>query len=193
LLHQQFIIKMEPTKSVEIIEAMLKATRQSVSRNSFYFIFWGFVLIVAGIVEYLIKDHPNFWMVWPVVTTIGGIASGIYGFIDSRKSPVNTNTDRVIMFTWLGFVILLAFAIVFSVAHNLPPHALVLMLAGYATFITGGVTKFTPFVLGGVALELGAIACSFSELWGYNGLIFAASILIGYVAPGLMLRRKENG
>lgn len=183
---------METSKSIEIIEAMLKETRQSMSRNSFYFLFWGVILVIAGIAEYALKDHSNFWMVWPVVTTIGGIASGIYGFIDSKKSPTNTNTDRIILFTWLAFIITMVFAIVYAVSHSLPPHALVLMLAGSATFITGGVTRFTPFILGAVALEIGAVFCGFVIQPEYNGLVFAASILIGYILPGLMLRKQEN-
>ncbi|HJN06280.1 MAG TPA: hypothetical protein QF480_06665 [Bacteroidales bacterium] len=76
--------------------------------------------------------------------------------------------------------------------NHLSPSPMVLMLAGSATFISGGISKFSPFIWGGVILEIGAILCAFVFGPEYHGLIFAGSILLGYVIPGLILRRIEN-
>lgn len=185
--------KMETTKSIEIIESMMLESKKSLSNNSFYFIFWGALLIPAGIAEYFLFGTANFWMIWPIVGVGGGIVSFIYGIKDSKKADMFTAGDRITAFTWGGFGFTLILSIAFSVYHHLSPHALVLMLAGLATFISGGISKFNPFILGAVVLEIGAILCAFFIEPAFQGLVFAVSILFGYVIPGFILRKSENG
>ena len=43
--------KLEIKQSLQVIEDMLKETKQSLQNNSFYFILWGVLLIPAGIIE----------------------------------------------------------------------------------------------------------------------------------------------
>ena len=136
---------------------------------------------------------PNFWMIWPVVGIIGGIISFVYGMKEDKNTGVQTIGDRITMFTWGGFGFTLIFAIVYSVSHHLAPHAMILMLAGLATFISGGISKFNPFIWGGITLEVGAIICGFFIEPAFHGLVFAASIFLGYVFPGFLLRKLENG
>lgn len=183
---------MEPTKSLEIIERMLAETKKSLHRNSFYFLLWGILLIPAGIAEYLLYGTSNFWMVWPTVGILGGIASMIYGFKESKRVGASTAGDRITGYTWGSFMFVLVFSIIYAGSNGLPPHALILMGAAMATFISGGISKFKPFVYGGIILALGAIACAFFIEPVYHSLVFSASILLGYVIPGLLLRKSEN-
>lgn len=183
---------MEPTKSLEIIERMLVETKKSLHRNSFYFLLWGILLIPAGVAEFMLYGESNFWMVWPAVGMLGGIISMIYGFKESKRAGTTTAGDRITSYTWGAFMFVLVFSIVYAVSNRLPPHALILMGAAMATFISGGISKFRPFVLGGILLALGAIACGFFVQPEFHSLVFSASILLGYVIPGLLLRKSEN-
>lgn len=184
---------METTRSIEIIESMMSESKKSLAHNSFYFIFWGVVLLAAGIAEFFLFESSNFWIIWPSVGIGGGIISFIYGMKDGKRVGKETAGDRITAFTWGGFGFTLVLSIVFSVYNHLSPHALVLMLAGLATFISGGISKFKPFVYGAIALEIGAIVCAFFIEASMQGLIFAASMLFGYILPGIVLKKSENG
>ncbi len=184
---------MESAKSLEIIESMFNESRKSLTKNSFHFLLWGSLLIPAGIGEFLLRETNYFWAVWPVVGVIGGIIAIIYGFKEGKKVNVQSAGDRIMGFTWGGFGFTLFFAIAYAGVHHFPPHALILLTAGLATFISGGISKFTPFVWGGVVLGLGAIVAGFIVAPVYQSLVFSAGILLGYVIPGLMLRNVENG
>ena len=184
---------MESAKSLEIIEKMFNESRKSLSRNSFHFLLWGSLLVPAGIGEFLLRGTNFFWMVWPAVGILGGIVAIIYGIKEGKRVGVQSAGDRIMGFTWGGFGFTLIYAIVYSGMNHVPPHALILLTAGLATFISGGISKFNPFVWGGVVLGLGAVVAGFFVEPVYHSLVFSTSILLGYVIPGLMLRNIENG
>ncbi len=183
---------METSQSIEIIENMIRESKKSLHRNSFYFILWGILLIPAGVAEYFFYGQTNYWIIWPVLGIGGGIVSAIYGIRDGKRSGVQTAGDRITSFTWGAFVFTMVIAIIYTVSNHLSPSPMVLLLAGSATFISGGISKFSPFIWGGIILEIGAILCAFVFGPEYHGLIFAVSILLGYVIPGFILRKKEN-
>ncbi len=184
---------MEALKSIEIIESMIWESKKSLQRNSFYFLLWGGLLIPSAIVEYLLQGNPNNWMVWPAMGIIGGIIATIYGRKESQRSGVFTVGDRITAYTWGGFLFTLVFAIIFSVSQHFPPHGLILLLAGWATFISGGISRFKPFVYGAIFLEIGAILCGFFVAPEFHPLVFAGSLFLGYIIPGILLMKLENG
>ncbi len=151
----------ESSQSMEIIAKMIQESRKSLHRNSFYFILWGMLLIPAGIAEYFLMGTSNYWMIWPFIGVVGGVFSFIYGKKESKRSGVQTAGDRITSYTWGAFGATLVFVIIYSVSKQLTPHPLILITAGLATFISGGISQFKPFVWGGVFLGLGAIACGF--------------------------------
>lgn len=184
---------MDKNESLEIIENMYLESKKTLHRNSFYFLVWGILLTIAGLVEYQFFGMGNFWMVWPIVSFIGVIASVIYGIRESKSSGGQTSGDRITSFTWGAFAFTLVIGIFYALMNDLSPHAISLMLAGAATFISGGISKFTPFIWGGIILEMGAIICGFILVETHlHSLVFSISILFGYVVPGIILRKKEN-
>jgi len=183
---------METTKSIEIIETMFRESKKSMHKNSFYFIVWGIIFIIAGIAEYFMFGNKSIWMIWPIMSVIGAAITMVYGMKEGKRSGIQTAGDRINSFTWGAFGIGLLFVIVYSVYNQLSPHPLVLMLAGSATFISGGISKFKPFIWGALVLEIGAILTAFVIDTPYHGLISAICLLFGYVVPGLILRKSEN-
>ena len=183
---------MDTNKSIEIIEQMLKVTRSSFHRISLYFIIWGTLLGISGIVEFIIWENPLKWMVWPIAGILGGIMSGIYSKKESGKTQINSNVDRLLQTAWLAFGILLIFTIFYSLYNKLLPHSLILIFAGFTTFISGSIIKFKFLNYGGIALGIGAILCGFFIEPMYSGLVFAISLIFGYVLPGIKLRKIEN-
>jgi hypothetical protein len=183
---------MEAQKSIELIETMFKESKKSFSNNAFYFILWGVILALAGLAEYLLVGMENNWMVWPVVTTLGGLVSMIYGIKEGKKQRVTTMGDRMIMLIWLGFMFFLVFAITYAIYNHLTPHAIIMAGTAYATFLTGGVSRFKPLLFGSLALAIGAVLAGFVIPMEDHGLLFAITITLGYLVPGILLRRSEN-
>ncbi|MDX1348872.1 MAG: hypothetical protein R3279_01430 [Putridiphycobacter sp.] len=183
---------METTKSVKIIEQMLKESRQSLSKYSFHFILWALLLIPSALIEWYFVENPLRLLVWPIAGVIGGIIAAYYGYQQSKKVAVTTISDRVSGFIWGGFGICLLFSICYSIYLKVPPHTLILLLAGGATFTTGGLFKFRPFIVGGLFLMASAILCGFAVTTEHQSLIFALGLTGGYLVPGLMLRKIEN-
>ncbi len=184
---------METTESIKIIERMLEESRNSLSKYSFHFILWALLLIPCGIVEWYFSDIEYRFMIWPIVSIIGGIIAAIYGYQQSKRESVKTLAGRVSGFVWGGFGICMVFCIFYSLSLNTPPYTLILLLAGAATFTTGGLSKFKPFIFGGVFLVIAAIVCGFIVAIQNQGLIFSAGLAGGYLIPGLLLRKKEYG
>ena len=134
-----------------------------------------------------------YWIVWPIIGIIGGIISTTYSRKQDKQNPdVSSFADKILTYTWGAFLFTLVFAIIYSVSKSLSPSPMVLMLAGLATFISGGIAKFKPLIFGALFLEIGAILCGFIVSAPYHGYIFALSIFLGYVVPGIMLRKSEN-
>lgn len=183
---------MKAEKSIEILDRMYQESRKSLVKNSFFFILWGSLMALAGLIEFGLFGKPMYWLVWPIAGAIGGIIAFIYGSRQNKRTTAVHTSDRILKFTWSGFVLALIIAIVYSVSQKWSPVPLVLLFAAYATFITGGICKVNALLIGSAALALGAIASAFFIEANYHGIIFAISILIGYVYPGLMLRRVEN-
>ncbi|MFK8045389.1 MAG: hypothetical protein AB8B72_07835 [Crocinitomicaceae bacterium] len=184
---------MEARESIRIIERMLEESRNSLSNYSFHFILWAVILIPCGIIEWYFSDVEFRFLVWPIAGMVGGIIATIYGFQQSKQKTVKTLASRVSGFAWGGFGICMIFSIFYSITLNVPPHTLILLLAGAATFTTGGMLKFKPFVFGGLFLMLSAFLCGFFVEPINQGLVFSAGLAGGYLVPGLMLRKIEYG
>lgn len=180
---------MEITDSVKIIEKMMAEGRKSINNYSPYFILWGSVMFLAAIAEYLMIGKTEFaWVVWPIAGTLGGICSGIVG----SKQKSNSALDRIVGYTWVTFGVCLVFSIFYSLHIQTTPHTMILLLAGGATFISGGISGFKVLFLGGFILLVTAFLSGFIVAGELVSLVFAAGMLFGYLVPGIALKRSEN-
>jgi hypothetical protein len=183
---------METTKSIELIETMFKESKKSFCNNSPYFILWGIALAAAGLAEHLLSGYENNWLVWPIVSTLGGIGSMVLGIREGKNQTVTSLGDRLNSYIWLAFIAVLVYSVVFSLYNHITPHALIMIVTAYATFLTGAISKYKPLMWGSVALAIGAILAAFVFPMSVHGLVFAITITLGYTIPGFMLRRSEN-
>ena len=151
-------------------------------------------MMFAGIGEYVLQmllHSAYFFVVWPAAGLIGGVISILYGRKISSGSYVPNFTDRVISYTWSGFVITLVIMIVSLVIHEMNPGSFVMVLTGFPTFVTGMILRFRPLIAGGIVFwTIGVI--SFFYLPELRSLLFSLSIVLGYLAPGYLLRTAER-
>ncbi len=183
-----------PEESLQIIKAMIAKSRQSFNHNSFYFLLWGVLMLIAGLSEYwLMKTgYKMYWIGWPVLSVLGGAASAIYGSKQDRRSKGETFADKMIGYVWLTYGISLICMILTAILVNVNPGILVLLLTGLPTFLTGTILRHKPLLFGGVIFWFAGLICLLVTPI-YVPLIFSGAILFGYLIPGFTLLKTERG
>jgi hypothetical protein len=61
---------------------------------------------------------------------------------------------------------------------------------GFAVFIAGVVLKFKPLILGAVVFWISSFLYFYVGESSAQLLVFAGSVVLGYIIPGLMLRKE---
>ncbi len=182
-------------ESLFIITQMIQSAKTDIRAGSFYYLLWGWliILILSGIFfleKYTQVVHTE-WL-WLFIV-IGVIASGIYGYKQGKNEKSITYAGRLYMWVWMGFAISYAGIVFLLIAGEQYWYIgpVVLILAGYATFLSGIIIKFRPLIVGAVLFWVLGIVAWFvhSE---FTFLIEALAILCGYLIPGYMLKYKEN-
>lgn len=186
--------ELSPKESLQLINNMIAEAKQSFMNFSFYFLMWGWLLFFAGIAEYCLQYIVQFehsYIGWPIVGIVGGIIAGIKGAKEGQEAGGMGYIDRVFSFLWSGFVITLILLILSVTVQGGNPNAYVMLLTGLPTFVSGGVMKFKPLIIGGIMFWVIALVSVFL-LPQYSALLFSLAIICGYIIPGYMLKKQEN-
>lgn len=179
-------------QSLEIITRMIHVTKGNVQQSSFYFLLWGWIVVLASLAQFYLDqytDYPHPYMVW-LIGLPGWVVTMIYAYKQSNKQRVSTYSGSLIMWVWLGFAFSILIVIFGGAYFNFQITALILLFSGFATFVTGIIIRFKPIILGGstfwiftpIALYLGV---------HYAPLVMACAVIIGYLLPGYMLKKSN--
>ena len=180
-------------ESLKIITEMINRTKVNIRQGSFHLLFWGWLITVCSLSEWLITNlthyaHPYY--VWILVIP-GAFVSMIYGAVTGRKAKVHTYADMLYMWTWIGFLFaaIVLFIVQSDRMENITPY--ILLLAGFPTFLSGFIVKFKPLIAGGICFWVIAILVHFA---GPSLALLGTPVamLTGYLIPGYMLRNKVN-
>jgi hypothetical protein len=180
-------------ESLKIITEMINRTKVNIRQGSFHLLFWGWLITVCSLSEWLITNlthyaHPYY--VWILVIP-GAFVSMIYGAVTGRKAKVHTYADVLYMWTWIGFLFaaIVLFIVQSDRMENITPY--ILLLAGFPTFLSGFIVKFKPLIAGGICFWVIAILVHFA---GPSLALLGTPVamLTGYLIPGYMLRNKVN-
>lgn len=183
-----------PQESLELIQSMIDKTKNKFSDNSFYFLFWGWLVFAACISQFVLKvyfNYPYHFIVWWTMP-IGGIITAFYGRQQARKEKVKTFVDEATDYLWMAIAFaFIALVIINSTSPNAWESAFTYYILLYAigTFTTGRLIKFRPLVIGGVINFVLAIICT-KLSFDYQLLLGALAILISYIIPGHLLRKQ---
>jgi hypothetical protein len=180
-------------ESLKIITEMINRTKVNIRQGSFHLLFWGWLITVCSLSEWLITNlthyaHPYY--VWILVIP-GAFVSMIYGAVTGRKAKVHTYADMLYMWTWIGFLFaaIVLFIVQSDRMENITPY--ILLLAGFPTFLSGFIVKFKPLIVGGICFWVIAILVHFA---GPSLALLGTPVamITGYLIPGYMLRNKVN-
>jgi len=189
--------EMNNEKSLAIIAEMLSTTRNNISEDGFHFLLWGVILVACCLIQYvmitfmnMLEESNNVWLVMPLV---GIPLSKWHGSKKAAKRKVKTFVDDYYKYIWLGFGISLFSTIFLCNVYDHSPNAFIMVITGFAVFMSGVILKFKPLIYGSFVFWLGSFGYYFMPSNSLQLLIFAVSVSLGYIIPGILLRKQFKG
>ncbi len=181
-----------PRQSLELIENMISKTKNSVADSSVYFLLWGWVVFIACVAQYILKNLLHFeqhYYAWFLI--LAGMAGSIYlGIKKDKEVKVKTYVDESIEYVWMSIGIsFMIMAFIFSRAGWQYCFPFYMLMYGMGCFISGRLIKFAPLVWGGIGAWVLAVFATWLD-YDTNILVTAVAVLISYIIPGYMLRSK---
>ncbi|MCB0495198.1 MAG: hypothetical protein KDC79_03630 [Cyclobacteriaceae bacterium] len=178
--------------SLKLITEMIKAAKGNANQSFFHIILWGWVISIISIAQFIMIRYTELGhissSVW-LLTIPFGIFSFVYGYREGKKEKVRTFIDSIYAWIWVAFIISLILVLVISFRNVMSITPLVLVIAGFATFLSGQVIKFKPLIWGGIAFWAWSLV-AFGLQNELNLIINAVAIVTGYLIPGYMLKNK---
>lgn len=180
-------------ESLEIITRMIKTAQGNVKAGAFYFLFWGWIAIIASLAHFYLDmytDYPAPYMVW-LIGIPGWIVTMLYSYKKASAARVKTYSDNLIMWTWIGFGFSIL-VVIFAGQHiNFQITPLIMLFAGLCTFITGLIIRFKPLIIGGSSFWI-FTPIAFYLPMVYSPLIMALGIAFGYLIPAYILKKHNH-
>ena len=180
-------------ESLKIITDMISRTKTNIRQSSFHLLFWGWLIFLCSLTEYLLlklTDFANPWYVWYFVIP-GVFVSLVYGFTKGRKEHAWTYATMLYVWNWAGFLVA-ATVLFFIVKDNIGLYSpLILTLGAMPVLFSGCILKFRPLIIGSVSFLVFALVARFAGP-DVSSLAVPAAMLTGYLIPGYMLQKKNG-
>lgn len=180
------------SESLDIIAAMIRDVKGNVRRNSFYFLLWGWVVIIANLGMYALTqlDYAYPFAVW-LITIPAWIITLYKVFRGKRAQRVSSHFDSVTMALWLSFGLTLFIIIFFGYRINFQINSVILLITAIPTIVSGVIIKFRPLVVGGIIFWISGAVCFLVGI-ETQPLVSAMGTVCGYLIPGYMLKGRKD-
>jgi hypothetical protein len=183
-------------EEIHLIKEMVEKTRKATAESGTLFIFWGFLIIVAIIITYVLAYFHKFqwiWANWIAWAVIGWGYSAHYGIRQGRKQETRTYAQLTALYLSIACGVGFLFAaFVFPSLKVYSYNAigiLVALIAGILVFVMGGIYEWKLLKWCGLLWWLGAVGMIFVP-GDYRTLCFIPLIILGYLVPGFILRSR---
>jgi hypothetical protein len=192
-----------PEESLQIIQKSISNSRKNMREGSFYYLLWGWALILASLANYflirnlIIQERYDDIMLmslvaWGVFLVAAMIIQFVYLSRKGKKGRVITHLDRYIKIIWIAAGLLMGLMTFLSLKVNAYPTLFILGVTAMATAVSGLMVRFRPLVVGAMVFLVAAVISSF--LSGTEQLlVFAVAMVLGYLIPGYIIRSLKNG
>lgn len=183
--------KLTEAESLALITTMINKAKNSYIESGFGPLLWGTLITFCSLVSYA-KIKFNFDLgfdVW-LLTILAIVPQAYFGWRSRKQKKFISHNEIAMNYVWSTFAITI-FMVSFYNYKVAPANsiALFMLIYGVPTFITGGIQKFKPMLLGGVICWLCSIASYYTSL--ANGLLLMAlSATTAWLIPGIILRRR---
>ncbi len=192
-----------PEESLRIIQKSIYHSRQNMREGSFYYLLWGWALILASLANYFLISHyiraeqfesilPMSLLAWGVFV-IGAMIIQFMAIARSKRGErVITHLDRYIKIIWIAAGLLMALMVFLSLKVDSYPTPFILGVMAMATAVSGLMVRFRFMVLGSFIFLAAAVIAIY--LKGTDQLLVSAgAMVLGYLIPGYVLRFSKDG
>lgn len=178
--------------SLQLIESMINRAKNEFSESGTLYLVWGIVIFICSIVQFIAIHfyHNNASYIW-FLTWFVVIYQVIYLYKKGKKEKVKTYTADIIKYVWLSFTLcmfIVIFILIYQKAYTSINPA-ILVLYGLPTFLSGIILKFKPLIVGGICCWPLAASSVFAP-YDYQLLFLCAAVVIAWIVPGFLLRKK---
>ncbi len=176
-------------ESLLFITRMIRNAQGKVQRNTFFFLLWGWIVIIANLGMFVLTkagyEHP--YVVWLI--TIPAWLYTMYKAFKRQSQPrsATTHFDLISAWLWISYSVVIFTLVVFGSKINYELNAIILIMTSLPTLVSGAILRFRPLMLGGAAFWVFGIVC-FLVPKEFQPLVGAAAILVGYLIPGYLLK-----
>ena len=183
-------------ESIQIIQEMIEKSKANLGESSYFYLLWGWLVFISSLSHFILLSvsFRQPYILWPIAMALGAILSIIKSRSLHKKSKTKTYIETAIIHLWIGFSVSM-FIILFSAGYgNIrweTSNSLIIVLYGLATYVSGGILKFKPLKIGGIASWVIAFVSMFLP-GEFTMLAIALSIIVAYLWPGYLLRSKEK-
>lgn len=184
---------LSPQQSLDIIATMIHEAKGRVQKNSFYFLLWGWVIVVANLGMYILTklDYDRPYVIW-LITVPAWIYSMVKGYRQGREGGTrSSHLDRITGTIWIAYGAVIFTFVAFGHLINFQLNPTILLITAIPTFTSGIIINFKPLMMGGVVFWIAGII-SFLLPMDAQPLAGAVAIACGYLAPGYLLKAKRH-
>lgn len=180
---------------LNVIYDMIENSKTRLRENAFFYLLWGWLVLLASLSHFIMIKFGIFYsfLAWPVIMTAGMVISVIAGIRMGKSTGYRTHIDTAMIYLWYGFFFALMIILAFSIGGKISweiCNALIISMYGLGTFVSGGILKFKPLIIGGICCWFIALAAFFVQ-GDYMLLMVSLSIIIAYLIPGYLLRKAH--
>src|SRR5688572_1512294 len=116
-------------QSLDIIAAMIQEAKGKVRQNGFYFLLWGWVVVIANFGMYTLTqmDYRHPYIVW-VITIPAWIISLYRGYRQEKTERVTTHLGSVSLWLWVCFGIVIFTLVGFGYKINFQLNPVIILI-----------------------------------------------------------------
>jgi hypothetical protein len=184
---------LSPLQSLDIITSMIQEAKGRVQKNNFYFLLWGWVIVVANLGMYILTklEYEMPYIMW-VITVPAWIYSMVKGYRQGREGGTrSSHLDRITGTVWITYGVVIFTLVAFGRLINYQLNPAILLVTAIPTFTSGMIINFKPLMMGGAIFWIASII-SFLLPLDTQPLVGAVAIACGYLVPGYLLKAKRN-
>ncbi|HRI62542.1 MAG TPA: hypothetical protein PK228_22530 [Saprospiraceae bacterium] len=185
---------LSPQESLRVIRETIDLAKRSFRDNGFHFLLWGWLVVIASVTHYYlaeIQHVPRPDMAWMVMVVVGVPVAFFYEWRRGKMEKTKNILHDWYGLIWLGFGISMMLTIPLAIRGGLSPIPFILVLVGFATFMSGVLLRFTPLFIGAAVMWAGALWCMFLSP-SQHLLVQAGASILGYLVPGYLLNAQSR-
>lgn len=176
------------------IRAMINDTRRSAAHHWIHLMVWGVLGVIAAIASQLLLDTAHgaaIWLVWCTYWIVGSSLSTLIGVRTERRTRTRTFIDRIMSATWNAVSVTILLLLLAASIGALPVQflpAMIVLVAAAGLCINGALLEFWMLYAAAGLWWAGGVYTLFYPAQAF--LVVAVLIVLGYLAPAVMLRRQ---